>query len=197
METRRVYSETLPYADLVRPRTIALLARYRLELVLAVRPWDEPELPRVARALRDGGVPLSVWPMLSDDDGRWASVHNAPQFCRLALSVCDALEAVMPPRDVLFDPSRRSRRPVRSRRWGAASRLRPWPRRARVGPRPLGDAGSSIAASRALGRAVAEIHARGSRRRRPWPLVAPDRPGGRGGSRPRHAGRRARSGTSA
>lgn len=181
METRRVYSETLPYADLVRPRTIALLARYRLELVLAVRPWDEPELPRVARALRDGGVPLSVWPMLSDDDGRWASVHNAPQFCRLALSVCDALEAAgTPPRDVLFDLE-----PPFAQARALASMG------SREPPAPAGLAGLASglvrsatpafdAASRALGRAVAEIHARGiATSTAVWPLVALDRPGGR------------------
>src|SRR5262245_43411219 len=104
MSTRRVYSETLPYEDLVRPRTLGLLARYELEVVLAVRPWDLAELPRVAMALRDAGVSLSVWPMLSNEEGRWANVHNAPSFARLTLDACDVLAANgVAPRDVLFD----------------------------------------------------------------------------------------------
>src|SRR4051812_38139025 len=100
----RIYSETLPYGQVARPRTLALLGRYELELVLAVRPWNEAELPSVARTLRDAGIPFSLWPMLSDEDGRWASIHNAASFCRLALALCDGLEAARAPAgDVLFD----------------------------------------------------------------------------------------------
>ncbi|MBX3205201.1 MAG: hypothetical protein KF764_09035 [Labilithrix sp.] len=180
METRRVYSETLPYADLVRPRTIALLARYGLELVLAVRPWDEPELPRVAQALRDGGVPLSIWPMLPDDEGRWASVHNAPQWSRLALSVCDALEAAgAPPRDVLFDleppfAQARALAAVGSRESSSSAGLAGLASGLARSGAPAFDA-----ASRALARVVADIHARGiATSTAVWPLVALDRPGG-------------------
>ncbi len=49
----RVYSEMLSWEELDKPRTRELLVRYGLELVLAVRPWDVPALPRVSRALRD------------------------------------------------------------------------------------------------------------------------------------------------
>ena len=34
----RIYSETLPFEEVVRARTLALLRRHDLELVLAVRP---------------------------------------------------------------------------------------------------------------------------------------------------------------
>ena len=184
METRRVYSETLPHSDLVRPRTIALLARYGLEVVLAVRPWDERGLPDVARTLRDAGVPLSIWPMLSDDQGRWASVHNAAEFGRLTLSVCDALEtAGARPRDVLFDlepPFAQARSlaavAARSRNGEGLARL------AVVGggmARP--PARSFEAASQALARTVEEIHARGiTSSMAVWPLVALDPPGEKG-----------------
>jgi hypothetical protein len=100
----RVYCETLPFEEVVRPRVLALLARYRLELVLAVRPWDAPTLPDVARALRDHGIPLSIWPMLADEQGRWANANNAAAFGRFLAETCDALEgAGAPPRDVLLD----------------------------------------------------------------------------------------------
>lgn len=100
----RVYSETLPWDDLVRPETLSLLARYRLELVLAVRPWDAPRLADTAKALRDAGVPLSIWPMVADEQGRWVNVQNAHEFRAFALTICDQLlEAGVPPRDFLFD----------------------------------------------------------------------------------------------
>jgi hypothetical protein len=182
METRRVYSETLPHSDLVRPRTIELLARYGLEVVLAVRPWDARGLPDVARALRDAGVPLSIWPMLSDEEGRWASVHNATEFGRLTLSVCDVLEAAgARPRDVLFDlepPFAQARSlaaigAARSRNGEGLSRLASGLTRA---PAPLFEA-----ASAALARTVGEIHARGiTTSMAVWPLVALDPPGAKG-----------------
>lgn len=100
----RIYSEMLPYEGVVRPRTLALLARYRLELVLAVRPWDAEALPDVARHLRDAGIPLSIWPMLADESGRWANVHNAESFSRFVLALSEALEdAQARPVDVLLD----------------------------------------------------------------------------------------------
>jgi hypothetical protein len=181
MVTRRVYSELLPYADLVRPRTLGLLSRYGLELVLAVRPWDEPALPDVARALRDAGVPLSIWPMLSDDRGRWASVHNAEEFSRLALSVCDALEAVgARPRDLLFDlePPFAQARALAA--LGAARTPSPEGRERFASG--LGRPSTPVfeAASQVLSRAVGEIHARGiATSLAVWPLVALDPPGER------------------
>lgn len=101
MHARRVYCELLPYEDVRRPRTLGLLARYRLELVLAVRPWQLDELGDVARALRDHGVPLSLWPMLADEDGRWVHVDNAPAFSDLVRRACDRAPEVA--REVLFD----------------------------------------------------------------------------------------------
>lgn len=176
MPSCRIYSETLPYTDLVRPRTLALLARYGLELVLAVRPWDERALPGVACALRDAGVPLSIWPMLSDDDGRWANKHNAAAFRRLTLALCDRLEeARARPRDVLFDLE-----PPFARARTLAS----------VGAgRPPGDLRGVLrrsspgfdSAAQTLADAVSELHARGiTTSSAVWPLVALDPPGGRG-----------------
>src|SRR6476620_1173069 len=83
MPRYRIYSETLPYEEVTRPRTIELLRRYALEIVLAVRPWQIEELTRVAMTLRDEGIALSVWPMVEDEHGRWASVHNASRFFEL------------------------------------------------------------------------------------------------------------------
>lgn len=90
--TRRIYCETLPYEDVVRPATLALLRRFSLHLVLAVRPWQVRALPDVARALADAGIGLTVWPMVSDDDGRWASVENAASFAAFALDLARRFE---------------------------------------------------------------------------------------------------------
>src|SRR6187402_594494 len=96
---RRVYCETLPYAEVTAKRTLDLLSRYGLELVLAVRPWHVGALPDTTRALRDAGVDVAIWPMLGDEDGRWANVDNAASFRELTLRACDAVA----PADVLLD----------------------------------------------------------------------------------------------
>jgi hypothetical protein len=100
----RIYCETVPYEELTRPRTTALLRRHGLELVLAVRPWQLEELVGAVRQLRDAGVPVSIWPMLSDDEGRWASAHNAASFVTFVRETADALEAAgLTPHEVLLD----------------------------------------------------------------------------------------------
>lgn len=90
--TRRIYCETLPYEDVVRPATLALLVRFSLHLVLAVRPWQLHALPHVARLLEGAGIGLTVWPMVADDEGRWASVENASSFAAFVLEIARAFE---------------------------------------------------------------------------------------------------------
>ncbi len=93
----RIYCETLPFEEVGRKETVALLRRYGLEIVLAIRPWQIEALPEIARAL--GDVPLSVWPMLSDELGRWASAKNADAFTTFVRDVC----AVHAPKEILLD----------------------------------------------------------------------------------------------
>ncbi len=94
---RRVWCETVPYDELVRPSTVGLVARQPLDLLLAVRPWQLAELPDVVRRYRDAGVFVAVWPMLADSDGRWASAASAPAFIAFA----DAVLAAAPFADEL------------------------------------------------------------------------------------------------
>jgi hypothetical protein len=171
-DTLRIYCETLPFEEVTRPRTLALLTRHELEIVLAVRPWQIERLPGIVRALRDRGVSCSVWPMLSDDDGRWASTHNAPAFAGLLRETIGTLEAARAlPRELLLDlepPFAHARALAKSGSGG------PWtdlgaarPRRARS---PEMDE-----AGRLLARVVAEIHTRGvATASAVWPLVALD-----------------------
>jgi hypothetical protein len=177
----RIYSETLPYEVVVRPATRALLARYDLELVLAVRPWQLPELPRTARTLRDAGIRMAVWPMLSDEAGRWANVENASSFVGLVHDVCDALDAVAaPPSAVLFDlePPFAHAQALASAPGGpgllrvARGVVRP----CRASARAAFDA-----AGGALAGLVSDLHARGvATSSAVWPLVALDPRGGHG-----------------
>ena len=167
----RIYCETLPYEEVTRPRTTALLRRHDLELVLAVRPWQLDELVGVARQLRDDGVPVSVWPMLSDAEGRWASAHNATSFVTFVRRTADTLEgAGLTPREVLLDlePPFVHARALATGGLGAAR------------PRTT-SAAAMDAASNELMAAVLALHARGiATASAVWPLVALDPRGARG-----------------
>jgi hypothetical protein len=180
----RVYCETLPFEEVTRPRTIALLRRHDLEIVLAVRPWQLGELPDVARGLRDGGVPVSIWPMLSDDEGRWASAHNAAAFVSFMRATADTLVAAgVTPHEVLLDleppfvharalaASGGSDAGAGTGSLGALGALRP----------RTASTGAMNAASAELTSGVAELHARGiATACAVWPLVALDAPDARG-----------------
>ena len=175
----RIYCETLPFEVVTRPRTVALLRRHDLELVLAVRPWQLAELAGLGRVLRDSGVLCSVWPMLADDEGRWASAHNAQSFVRLVRNVADTLEAAGAlPRELLLDlepPFAHARALATTGgsrgRWFDFVAARPGPTSARA----------MDAASKELAAAVVDLHARGvATASAVWPLVALDPPGGRG-----------------
>jgi len=69
---------------------LPLLARFGVELLLAVRPWDLDALAETLRACADAGVTTSAWPMIEDERGRWASARNAEAFRDFTLRVRDA-----------------------------------------------------------------------------------------------------------
>lgn len=170
----RIYSETLPFERVARGDTVALLARYDLALVLAVRPWQLAELPDVARALRDAGVPLSLWPMLGDEEGRWANDRNAAAFARFVRGVVETLdEARVPAREVLLDlePPFAD---AKSLSHGARGVLRI----ASAAGRAVSARGAFAASAAELARLVAELHERDvATSSAVWPLVALDPPG--------------------
>ncbi len=74
----RVWCETLPFEQL--PSCLPLLARRRIDLLLAVRPWQLTEIAEVVRRVRGEGVFAGVWPMLADEDGRWANARSCDKF---------------------------------------------------------------------------------------------------------------------
>jgi hypothetical protein len=104
---RRVWCEMLPFAEL-SPALLEKLAVRRIDLRLAVRPWQLSEIAGIAARVRDAGVYLGLWPMLGDEHGRWASVRSMVGFIALADEVIarvpDVAELVIdlePPHEVL------------------------------------------------------------------------------------------------
>ncbi len=95
----RVWSETLCFADLVADDTVALLQRYRLDALVAVRPWQVDEAVPVFAKLQAAGVFCAVWPMLADEDGRWASASSMAKYVAFAEHVVDVLN----PAEVVVD----------------------------------------------------------------------------------------------
>jgi hypothetical protein len=85
---RRVWCEMLPFAEL-SPALLEKLATRRIDLLLAVRPWQLSEISGVAARVRAAGVGLGLWPMLGDEHGRWASVRSMVGFLALADSVIE------------------------------------------------------------------------------------------------------------
>lgn len=81
---RRVWSETLPLDELARPAVVALLARFRVDVMIAVRPWQLADVGDAVRRLQDAGVFVALWPMLADADGRWASAASSIGFVAFA-----------------------------------------------------------------------------------------------------------------
>jgi hypothetical protein len=97
---RRIWCETLAPAEVVP--LASLLARYRLDLLLAVRPWQLAEVADATARLRGAGVHVAMWPMIADDAGRWASVASVDAFVRFADEVvarvpCDELAIDLEP----------------------------------------------------------------------------------------------------
>ena len=73
----------LPFAEL-SPALLEKLAARRIDLLLAVRPWQLAEIAGVVARVQAAGVYLGLWPMLGDEHGRWASVRSMVGFVALA-----------------------------------------------------------------------------------------------------------------
>lgn len=92
-----MWCETLPFGDVVAAGP-ALAAR-RVDLLLAVRPWQVADARDAVARLRAGGVYVALWPMIADGDGRWASVASCEPFVRFA----DELVGAVPCDEVAID----------------------------------------------------------------------------------------------
>ncbi|MGE3457441.1 MAG: hypothetical protein AB7O24_20165 [Kofleriaceae bacterium] len=86
---RRVWCETLSYDELTRSPVVDLLVRYRVDLLLAVRPWQLTHVAEVVKRLQGAGVFVGLWPMIADEDGRWASSASCEKFIAFADRLID------------------------------------------------------------------------------------------------------------
>ena len=80
MAQRRVWCETLPLAELADRALMRTLARYRVDVLAAVRPDDLRLIPPLLSAAQIAGVRVGLWPMLDDREGRWLNAHNHARF---------------------------------------------------------------------------------------------------------------------
>jgi hypothetical protein len=89
---RRIWSEMQSSLALAEPRVLELLRRFGIAPIVAV--WPSTPVATVARAVQviEGeGLPVAIWPMLDDGDGRWANTGNAEVFARFVEAFAHAL----------------------------------------------------------------------------------------------------------
>jgi hypothetical protein len=77
---RRIWSEFLPWAELVRPAVLARLERHRLEVIVAVTPEALSRVLDLVARFRERGLPVHLWPMLEPAHGPWPSLSNQARF---------------------------------------------------------------------------------------------------------------------
>jgi hypothetical protein len=91
---RRIWCELLPPETLGEDATIAVLKRFGLEPIVALPPDKETDAMFAALAkLYARGIKVGVWPLLSDEEGYWPSLHNADAFARRISALLPLLEA--------------------------------------------------------------------------------------------------------
>jgi hypothetical protein len=116
---RRIWCETVPCEALSEPSVRALLRRFAVAPIVAVFPSTSvADLARALAELEGEGLPVSVWPMLADGDGRWANAGNAEAFARFTLSLVEELARLgRSPSEVAIDlePSIEDLRPSASK----------------------------------------------------------------------------------
>lgn len=82
-----IWCETVALDVLAAPSTLALLRRYEVAPIVAVFPHNVREALDVVARLDGEGLSPSIWPMLSDADGRWCNAQNAAAFVAFARSI--------------------------------------------------------------------------------------------------------------
>ncbi len=97
---RRLYSEHVPYDVVSDSALLRVLADHGIELAVAVFPHQREDAAALARSARAAGVPLVLWPLLTDGQGRWPSGANHEAFARHAEKLAARVPGTPP---ILFD----------------------------------------------------------------------------------------------
>jgi hypothetical protein len=148
MRRRRIWCETAPPEQLGAPATVALLRRFEITPIVAVWPATVEAVRPACARYADAGLPVAVWPMLADADGRWVSAGNAAAFTSFVEALCDALA----PGEVVLDLEP----PIEAMRATLASRVVS----AHLLP-PGADPAAFRAAREGIARLLGRLHARG------------------------------------
>jgi hypothetical protein len=82
-----LWSELVPYDELMRPALLRELAARDVGLLVAVTPGQEIALVPVVRACHRAGVNVGVWPMLSHAEGRWPNARNVDRFAEFSFDL--------------------------------------------------------------------------------------------------------------
>lgn len=77
---RRVFAEGLGGETVRAAAVLDPLAARGVQLVLGVQPGDGVDVAAIVTTARAAGVEVALWPMLDDDDGRWASSVTAERW---------------------------------------------------------------------------------------------------------------------
>ena len=89
---RAVFVEDLAEAELILPATVKLLVDHGLSAIVSVRPWNVEATLTARRALEAAGVPVTLWPMLADEAGRWVNVRTVHTMRSFVASIVDQIE---------------------------------------------------------------------------------------------------------
>ncbi|MCA9580777.1 MAG: hypothetical protein KC416_03225, partial [Myxococcales bacterium] len=100
---RRIWSEHVPYGRLLAPDLLQMLSSRGLSLSVAVHPDEVVSLREVVDACQMHGVPLWLWPLLDDAQGRWLSDCNYGAFADHVRRVLRALAPGAEVQGIVFD----------------------------------------------------------------------------------------------
>jgi len=102
---RRVWTEFLSPEILGARETLDLLQRYQLQPLVAMPPGREgPAMVEALRSLHEAGVPIGIWPLLSDSEGYWPGSANAQATAsRVHQLLAMARELDIPLRTIALD----------------------------------------------------------------------------------------------
>lgn len=97
---RRLYSEHVPFEVVGDPALLRTLAAHAIELAVAVFPDQHEAAADLARRVAACDVPLVLWPLLGDRQGRWPNGTNHEAFEEHAERLAARVPGTPP---VLFD----------------------------------------------------------------------------------------------